>query len=106
MSGITTPVGQPSAGGLSGPQQTAATYAGQEQLVSNAGKSAQSGIGGSSTMLTLQDAGARDLAAQAAMGMSDQDAAAVAANQVNTKAGAQSNLTNIFGGIGKLFGAL
>jgi hypothetical protein len=106
MTGVVTPTGQPSGGGLSGPQQEAAQYAGREQLVSNAGKSAQSGIGGASTMLTLQDAGARDLAAQTAMGMSDADAAAVAANQVNAKAGAQSNLSNVFGGIGKLFGGL
>ncbi len=106
MTGITSPTGAPSSGGVSGPQQAAATYAGQEQLVNNAGKSAQSGIGGASTMLTMQDAGARDLTAQTAMGMSDADAAAVAANQVNAKAGAQTNLSNVFGGIGKLFGGL
>lgn len=106
MTGVISPVGQPSSGGVSGPQGAYAGYLGKEQDVKNAGAAAASGVGTNSTMLTQQDAGANVLTAQTLMSQSDADAAAQAAAQVQGKQAAGTNLSNIGKGIGGILGGL
>lgn len=98
--------GQPMPGFVTPQQGAEATYAGQEQKVKNAGAAAQSGIGGASTMRAVQDAGADATTAAMEATSSDQNAAAIARQQIAGKTASETNLSNLISGGGGLLGGL
>lgn len=103
---MTQAAGQPSSGFVTPQQGAYATYTGQEQKVKNAGAAAQSGIGGESTMKAVQDAGADAQTAALDISQSDQNAAAIARQQIAGQAAAATNLSNIISGAGGLLGGI
>lgn len=103
---MTEAAGQPSSGFITPQQGAQATYAGQEQKIKNAGAAAQSGIGGASTMRAVQDAGADATTAAMEASASDQNAAAIARQQIAGQAAAATNLSNIISGAGGLLGGI
>jgi hypothetical protein len=95
--------GGPSSGGVTGPQQTYANWAGAEDKVK-----AQSDFSGMpiSTGATQADIGGNAQAAFLTGQQSDANAAAQQAFQNQQKAATSSNLSTLGGGLGKILGGL
>lgn len=97
--------GQPTSGGITGPQTAFAKYTGAENEIANAQAFSKPGMG-MSTGLTQADAGAGFGTAIQEAGMSDADAAAEAQLQNAQQAAAKSNVSGITKAAGGLLGGL
>lgn len=103
---MTEAAGQPIPGFNTPEQAAAATFPTQEKKITDAGAAAQAGIGGEFTGRVFNDAGAEAAGAAAQATSSDQNAAAIARQQIAGQASAASNLSNVISGAGGLLGGI
>lgn len=97
--------GQPSSGGVSGPQQSYADYTNAQNKIANAQNFAGKGMG-PSTNETLADAGANFGEALQLSQMSDANAAATAQLQNASQRAAKQTLSGAGDAAGRFFGNL
>lgn len=103
---MTSAAGQPIPGFNTPEQAAAAQFPTQEKKITDAGAAAQAGIGGEFTGRVFNDAGAEAAGAASAATTSDQNAAAIARQQIAGQASSATNLSNIISGAGGLLGGI